>query len=65
MRRPSAATRAPNERAMPRASVNWAAPRTIVLLAAVVLFVLAGIDVGDKQDLIAWGLAIFAAAFIL
>jgi hypothetical protein len=50
---------------MPRASVNWAAPRTIILLAAIVLFVLAGIDVGDKQDLIAWGLAIFAAAFIL
>jgi hypothetical protein len=50
---------------MRRASVNWAAPRTIVLLAAIVLFVLAGIDVGDKQDLIAWGLAVFAAAFIL
>jgi hypothetical protein len=50
---------------MPRGNVNWAAPRTIVLLAAVVLFVLAGIDVGDKQDLIAWGIAIFAAAFIL
>jgi hypothetical protein len=48
-----------------RASVNWAAPRTIVLLAAIVMFVLAGIDVGDKQDLIAWGLAVFAAAFIL
>jgi hypothetical protein len=50
---------------MVRTNVNWAAPRTIVLLAAIVLFVLAGIDVGDKQDLIAWGLAVFAAAFIL
>jgi hypothetical protein len=50
---------------MQRTSLNWAAPRTIILLVAIVLFVLAGIDVGDKQDLIAWGLAVFAAAFIV
>lgn len=44
-------------------------PKFIVLVAAVVLFVLAGIgvDVGDEggTDLLAWGLAVFAASFLL
>jgi hypothetical protein len=40
-------------------------PRTMVLLAAVVLFILAGIDVGDYQDMIAFGLALLAASFII
>lgn len=37
----------------------------MVLLAAVVIFLLAGIDVGDYRDMVAFGLAVFAAAFII
>lgn len=37
------------------------------VLAAVVIFVLAGIgvDIGDDADLLAWGLAVFAASFLI
>jgi hypothetical protein len=51
-----------------RMTIPWG-PRFIVLVAAVVIFVLAGIgiDVGDEggTDLLAWGLAVFAASFLL
>ncbi len=51
---------------MARANLTWS-PRTIVVLAAVVIFILAGIgvDIGEEQDLVAWGLAVFAASFLI
>lgn len=49
-----------------RTALTWT-PRILVVLAAVVIFVLAGIgvDIGDDADLVAWGLAVFAASFLL
>jgi predicted cobalt transporter CbtA len=38
--------------------------RTILLLVAVILFLLAALDIGAR-DWIAWGLAVFAAAFLV
>jgi peptidoglycan/LPS O-acetylase OafA/YrhL len=39
--------------------------RTILLLAAVVLFVVAVFSTAHWDDLIAWGLAAFAASFLV
>jgi hypothetical protein len=51
-----------------RINVTWG-PRFVVLVAAVVLFILAGIgvEIGGEggADLLAWGLAVFAASFLL
>lgn len=49
---------------MANTALTWK-PRTLVILAAVVIFALAGggVEIGDST--VAWGLAIFAAAFLL
>lgn len=52
---------------MANTSLTWK-PKTFVILAAVVIFVLAGagVEIGDSiNETVAWGLAVFAAAFLL
>jgi peptidoglycan/LPS O-acetylase OafA/YrhL len=40
-------------------------PRTILLIVAIILFVVAVFSASNWDDLVAWGLAAFAASFLV